>query len=128
MIFPGSPAIRWVLGCCTLVLLALAIFSFLGPGAPAWVGGFFVALVVLVFLGWPRTIPLDSEGISQRSYFGGWKRIPWRNVTSIVNRRQDSATFVHGSDGTRILFSPYQVDQDRFHAEVLRRSGRPHLD
>jgi hypothetical protein len=85
-------------------------------------------LTVLAYLGWPRTIVLDSEGISQRLYFGGWKRIPWRGVVGVVNRKRDSVTFVRGSDGTRLVLPPHQVDQDRFHAEALRGSGRPQLD
>jgi hypothetical protein len=100
----------------------------LNPSAPAWVSGFFLALVVLAYLGWPRAIILDSEGISQRSYFGAWKRIPWRSVVGVMNRKRDSVNFVRGPDSTRLVFSPYQVDQDRFHAEVLRRSGLPQLN
>ena len=123
VIFSCSRLAKIVLGLCVASLWIVAALMAVMPGPPRWIVVMFVAIGFLVFLGWPRTITVTPSGIEQRWIFGGRREIPWRNLTALEFRQNDLMTTAQGSDGKRIVFSPYHVDRMRFHAEVVKRSG-----
>jgi hypothetical protein len=123
IIYSCSKATRGVLIVCCVAMLGFAFFAYRAPTAPLWVSLLFLGFASMTFLAWPRAITAGSDSLTQRNILGRQKQIPWRNLTALQFRQRDLATFARGSDGGKIVHSPFHVARAQFHAEVARRTG-----
>jgi hypothetical protein len=81
-----------------------------------------LAGVVFTFLGWPRAIHLDSEGIWQRNRWGKVRRISWIQVDSVAHVTSTGCTIVGGGD-VEIVHSMLHQDQLLFEKIVNMRTA-----
>ena len=106
------------------LLLAALVLVF---HEPTWL----MALPLLVAIGcvvsWPPEIVLDSEGLTQRDWWGRSRHMSWQEVSAIVYRNSNGSTFVHDGPGRSIRHSGCHAGQQRFQDEVMRRSGVHHI-
>jgi len=93
--------------------LAFVLFGWRGPQSDRvmvmTVGFLFVAFVTL---SWPKAVLVSSVDLRQRSWYLGWKVIPWDEVLSTEERRDQC--IVVRSDHCKLVFSPYHVDRQHF--------------
>jgi len=76
------------------------------------------ALAVAILLALPGRVVIDPSGIRQRHWWRRERHVPWSDFASVIHDRNDGATIVYGKFETRIVFSPYLVEQSRFDREV----------
>ena len=86
-----------------------------------WVSASGAGLLILLCLGWPSTITIDSTGVTRHLWWKPKRYIPW---DAVVDLEKNSAGdfWVYGSNGECIAYSRYHADPGRFKEEVLRRA------
>ena len=105
----------------------------------SWTMLVFCAVLFIFWLHWPRTLLIDSVGISSRSAFGLFRRsIPWFEVNQVRSDWQEERfrfwTFmgysvtVIGRDGRRIEHGLVNTDQGRFLDDLRRFLPREAFD
>jgi len=104
-------------------LSALLIWGLRRQHEPVWLQCTSLSFGLLAFFGWPRTITLDEEGISQRSLFGVRRTIPYREVEGIGYEPDEQATLVVGI-GATIKHTACHSDAALFRALMEERTGK----
>lgn len=121
-IFPPVRSIQLVFFACNLMGAVFVVWGYLGPRQDRIVGicgGLF--FVVFTAIAWPKAISSSEMGLRQQTWWHGWKIIEWEQVSSVEQKKDES--IIVRSEHTKIIFSPYHADRNRFLQEVERRSS-----
>jgi hypothetical protein len=78
----------------------------------------------VTFFRWPRTITLDEVGISQRSWFGIRRTIPYSEVEYISYQPKRQTTFVVGPAVTTITHTLCHCDRELFQSLLEERTRK----
>jgi hypothetical protein len=101
-----------------------------------WLGGFgdqpdpilmlmlSLSFGLLAFFYWPRTITMDEAGISQRSWFGFRRKIPYSEVEYISYEPKRLTTFVVGPAVTTITHTLFHSDRALFQNLLEERTRK----
>lgn len=82
----------------------------------------FLAFAALIFLSYPGTITLNTDGVNFRRYLGlRVKRMKWDAIASMVSSKGSKTISVYGHDGTSIVHTQFNVDPLRFKTELTNR-------
>ena len=82
-----------------------------------------LALLVLTWFGWPRTIHFYPEALGQKTRFGKMRLLQYAAVEQISYDKADSSTIVAGP-GIKIVHTTCHADKRRFHDFVQQRTGK----
>ncbi len=91
-------------------------------GDSLWIQTIPLALVLISFYGWPRTIHCDETEVWQRSRFGFKTRIPYSEVVAVAY--SEGTTTVTGAKGS-IEHTPYHAAAGQFNGVMSKRTGKP---
>jgi hypothetical protein len=120
-VFPAIRPVHWIFGAALALGVSFVFFGFRGPQADRLVtvvGG--LLFVFFPITAWPKAIYASSNGLRERTWYGGWRTQAWSQVSE-VNEKRDGSIVVRGTNG-KIVFSPYHADRERFLSEISRHS------
>lgn len=93
-------------------------------GNPRWALVTFALLFVAIMLVWPPTLKLTPRGIKSTSWFGmTTKGFLWEETDYAAIRPASHSIEVVSRDGTKIVHTPYHVDESGF-LELLQGKCR----
>ena len=119
LIFFPVPAAHIVFLAGLLMSFWLVFLGFSGPRDDRSIvisGG--ILLASFASLTWLKAIEVSDVGLRQRYWWGGWKEIPWTEVSSFEERR-DRCLVVRGLH-KKIVHSTFHADRNLF-LEQLRK-------
>ena len=77
--------------------------------------------VFAIAAGWPSTINIDKDKVTQEWWWGRRVSVLWSEVSSVEENGVGEYQ-VYGDDGRAVRFSRYLVDSERFRQEVRMRA------
>lgn len=122
--FPLVKSVTLFYGLVMLLGVFLAVLGFTGPKADrnmvAIGGGAFVFFAIIT---WPKAVYSRETGVSQKSWYGGWKNIPWHTIAKVKQRRDGS--IVVTDKHSIIVLSTYHAGREFFLQELAQHGKRP---
>jgi hypothetical protein len=118
--------IMWVRG----IYLAGIVLGFVlaagtyKEGDPWWDVAIPTAFIFLGFLAWPRAIEICENEVRQRRIFFGLKRIPFREIETVVSDPTRNEAVVFGRNGLRIVHTKMHVQRERFIQQLNSFAGK----
>ncbi len=88
----------------------------------------FVCFIVGAIVMWPGTIYLGVQDLTEKKWFGlRVRRIPWTALDYVMNDPGEGFREIVARNGTKIRFTKYHVDPDRFERELAKHYKTPTL-
>jgi|GEM_PF-6964129 len=131
LVFGGSPAVRWTMIACTVILVGIGAAAFLSDQNRTegmWIGLGFAVFGMTGVFAIPADIEITDRGISSKRWWGAAKELRWPEVTEVsAAGTEDQKPFkVVGTSAAtggrvKIVHTIMNVDRERFIAEVNKR-------
>jgi hypothetical protein len=84
---------------------------------------FCTAFVILLLSAFPGTIRIDKNGIEQKYWLRGRKRVAWHEISKVTIDEKRGELKIKGTNGTKIVFSRQLPDRARLQLELERHSS-----
>lgn len=122
----GATAFIRIFSACAApsVLLFWGLGGFGDQHDPILIVGLSLFLGLVALFRWPRTITLDEIGISQRSWLGICRTIPYSEVEYISYVPKRQTTFIVGPAVTTITHTVNHCDRELFHSLLEERTKK----
>jgi hypothetical protein len=78
--------------------------------------------VALCIGGYPKCIWLTQSGLRQRTWYGRWKELEWKNISAVKQRKWDGSNSVIVRGDETIVFQVTHAGRKLFLEEVERRT------
>ncbi len=127
-IYPSARGVELIYSALIAACTGFLFFSIRQPQGHR-LGGILGSLTFMLMgiFAWPKAVWLSPSGLRQRAWYGGWKILPWEDVSNVIEE-QDRSIVIRGKD-TKIVFSPFYAERDAFIKEVHRHQfshSKPH--
>jgi hypothetical protein len=120
-LFPPVRALQAIFCIVLLMGTGFVVWAYRGPRTDRTVG-ISIGLLFMVFsaVTWPKALHLSVSGVHQRSWWGGWKRMSWPQVSE-AKEQPDGSVVLRGNN-VNIIFTQYHAGREQF-LEMTRDNG-----
>lgn len=84
---------------------------------------FCIAFAILLLSAFPGSIVIDKNGIEQKYWLRGRKRVAWHEISKVTIDEKRGELKIKGTNGTKIVFSRQLPDRARLQLELERHSS-----
>jgi hypothetical protein len=120
-LFPPVRALKIIFCLAIAMGITFVTWGFYGNQNDRTTGIVIGSLIVtFCALAWPKVVYVSASGVQQRSWWGGWRSIAWREVSE-TKELSDGSVAVR-SDKDKITFTPYHAGRELF-LELINKSG-----
>ncbi len=123
LVFPGMMWIRGIYLACVVIMIAILVGSY-RQGERGGTLAFPVAIILLAYFAYPRSIRLDEVSVSQRGLLLWRAKIAYKDVEQIVFEVRRNEVTVFGKRGNRIAHTMMYVDKQRLMEQLKTVTGR----
>jgi hypothetical protein len=124
--FALAPGMRYLLGSVIVALAAFSVLIFVSGlvAGEGWYAALIpLAVLVAIQMVTPRTVILDHDGIRQRRWLLGDKKITWDEIAWMKRGWRTDTTYVKSKKGGRpIVFPRVLVGRSVFEREVRQHA------
>jgi hypothetical protein len=126
--FALAQGMRFLLGSVVVALTAFSVLIFVSGlvAGEGWYAAFIpLAVLVVIQMATPRTVMLDHDGLRQRRWFLGDRKIAWNEIAWMKRGWRTDTTYVKSKNGGRpISFPRVLVGRSVFEGEVRKHASK----